>query len=48
MIESYPTVYDAWSPALSVSSVVLSILSMLSSCTEKVIICLLQKQAHIF
>jgi len=27
--------YDAWSPALSVSSVVLSILSMLSSCTEK-------------
>eukprot|EP01111_Echinosteliopsis_oligospora_P009064 TRINITY_DN2588_c0_g1_i1.p1 TRINITY_DN2588_c0_g1~~TRINITY_DN2588_c0_g1_i1.p1 ORF type:complete len:152 (+),score=26.19 TRINITY_DN2588_c0_g1_i1:122-577(+) len=27
--------YDAWSPALSVTSVVLSILSMLSSCTDK-------------
>ncbi|KYQ92043.1 Rab GTPase [Tieghemostelium lacteum] len=28
--------YDAWSPALTVSSVCVSILSMLSSCTEKV------------
>ncbi|GAM19674.1 hypothetical protein SAMD00019534_028490, partial [Acytostelium subglobosum LB1] len=28
-------VYDSWSPALTVSSVCLSILSMLSSCTEK-------------
>jgi len=27
--------YDGWSPALSVTSVVLSILSMLSSCAEK-------------
>eukprot|EP00026_Physarum_polycephalum_P009847 Phypoly_transcript_09984.p1 GENE.Phypoly_transcript_09984~~Phypoly_transcript_09984.p1 ORF type:complete len:154 (-),score=5.15 Phypoly_transcript_09984:800-1261(-) len=27
--------YDGWSPALSVTSVVLSILSMLSSCTDK-------------
>ncbi|EGC30331.1 hypothetical protein DICPUDRAFT_157952 [Dictyostelium purpureum] len=27
--------YDNWSPALTVSSVCLSILSMLSSCTEK-------------
>jgi len=27
--------YDSWSPALSVRSVCLSILSMLSSCTEK-------------
>lgn len=31
-------VYDGWSPALSVTSVVLSILSMLSSSTEKVFI----------
>ncbi|KAM9961121.1 hypothetical protein ACTFIW_010297 [Dictyostelium discoideum] len=28
--------YDNWSPALTVSSVCLSILSMLSSCTEKI------------
>eukprot|EP01132_Coremiostelium_polycephalum_P002792 gene2792-3472_t len=28
--------YDSWSPALTVSSICLSILSMLSSCTEKV------------
>lgn len=29
-------VYEGWSPALSVTSVVLSILSMLSSCADKV------------
>ena len=29
---------DDWSPALSVESICLSILSMLSSCTEKVIL----------
>ncbi|KAJ3044371.1 ubiquitin-conjugating enzyme E2 W [Rhizophlyctis rosea] len=28
--------YDQWSPALTISSVCLSILSMLSSCTKKV------------
>eukprot|EP00744_Colponema_vietnamica_P006990 GILI01010095.1.p1 GENE.GILI01010095.1~~GILI01010095.1.p1 ORF type:complete len:156 (+),score=15.47 GILI01010095.1:96-563(+) len=28
--------YDAWSPALTVHSCVLSLLSMLSSCTEKI------------
>lgn len=29
--------YDQWSPALTISSICLSILSMLSSCAQKVI-----------
>jgi hypothetical protein len=33
--------YDQWSPALTISSVCLSILSMLSSCTKKVCVCFL-------
>ncbi|CAN0544226.1 unnamed protein product [Ectocarpus sp. 8 AP-2014] len=34
--------YDEWSPALTIQSVCLSILSMLSSCTAKVSYCLVQ------